>query len=81
MEMSDLCGLFGKSRQAYYQRSKYECKEKIKTEIMLQLVEKERSIMPRIGARKLLFLIQPRLPDELHMGRDAFFDFLRELDY
>lgn len=76
--MSDLCGLFGKSRQAYYQRSKYEYKEEIKTEIMLQLVEKERSIMPRIGARKLLFLIQPRLPDELHMGRDAFFDFLRE---
>lgn len=32
--------------------------------------------MPRLGGRKLLYKIQPRLPTELWMGRDAFFDFL-----
>lgn len=34
--------------------------------------------MPRIGGRKLLKLIEPGLPEELQMGRDSFFDFLRE---
>lgn len=44
---------------------------------MLQLVEKQRELMPKLGGRKLLELIQPRLPTELSIGRDSFFDFLR----
>jgi putative transposase len=73
-----LCELFGKSRQAYYQHSKYNYKEEVKSEILLQLIEKQRQIMPRIGGRKLLKLIEPILPEELQIGRDSFFDFLRE---
>jgi putative transposase len=76
--MNDLCDLFGKSRQAYYQRSKYIYKEEVKTEILLQMVEKERKLMRRLGGRKLIKRIQPYLPEELYMGRDSFFDFLRE---
>lgn len=76
--MNALCDLFGKSRQAYYQRSKYIYKEEVKTEILLQLVEKERKLMPRLGGRKLIKRIQPRLPEELYLGRDSFFDFLRD---
>ncbi|MGC3977981.1 MAG: IS3 family transposase [Paludibacteraceae bacterium] len=72
-----MCDLFGRSRQAYYQRSKYHYKEEVKEEILLQLVEKQRKLMPKIGGRKLLELIQPRLPTELSIGRDSFFDFLR----
>jgi transposase InsO family protein len=72
-----LCDLFGRSRQAYYQRSKYNYKEEVKEEILLQLVEKQRELMPKVGGRKLLELIQPRLPTELSIGRDSFFDFLR----
>lgn len=75
--MDALCELFGRSRQAYYQRSKYNYKEEVKEEILLQLVEKHRELMPKLGGRKLLELIQPRLPDELKLGRDSFFDFLR----
>jgi len=45
---------------------------------LLQLVEKEKQIMPRLGGRKLLLRVQPRLPEELKLGRDRFFDFLRE---
>lgn len=78
--MNKLCDLFGKSRQAYYQLSKYKYKEEVKTEILLQLIEKERKIMPRIGGRKLLQRIQPRLPEELYLGRDSFFEFLRDKD-
>jgi len=75
--MDTLCDMFGKSRQAYYQRSKYNYKEEVKEEILLQLVEKQRYLMPKIGGRKLLELIQPGLPTELSIGRDSFFDFLR----
>lgn len=45
---------------------------------MLQLVWKERKLMPRTGGRKLLLHIQPHLPAELYLGRDSFFEFLRE---
>lgn len=77
-DMNTLCDLFGKSRQAYYQQTKYNYKEEVKKEILLQLVEKERRLMPRIGGRKLLQCIEPSLPEELYLGRDSFFDFLRE---
>lgn len=70
--------MFGKSRQAYYQHSRYVYKEEVKAEILLQLVDKERKLMPRIGGRKLLLHIQPHLPAELYLGRDSFFEFLRE---
>jgi putative transposase len=73
-----LCGLFGKSRQAYYQRIKYNYRNVSKTEILFQIVQKERKLMPRLGGRKLLLKVQHRLPQELHLGRDAFFDFLRD---
>ena len=75
--MDSLCDLFGRSRQAYYQRSKYNYKEEVKEEILLQLVEKERELMPKLGGRKLLKVIEPRLPTELSIGRDSFFDFLQ----
>ncbi len=42
------------------------------------MVEKQRKLMPKIGGRKLLELIQPRLPTELSIGRDSFFEFLRK---
>lgn len=73
-----LCGLFGKSRQAYYQKIKYNYVEVAKAEILLQLIAKERKLMPRLGGRKLLYKISPQLPSDLQMGRDKFFDFLRE---
>ena len=73
-----MCDLFGRSRQAYYQRSKYNYKEEVKEEILLQLVEKERKLMPKLGGKKLLRLIEPRLPAELSIGRDSFFDLLRK---
>jgi putative transposase len=70
--------LFGRSRQAYYQREKYNYKEQLKDEILLQLVVKERKLMPKLGARKLLVRLESRVPEDLLPGRDKFFDFLRE---
>ena len=73
-----LCSLFGKSRQAYYQRIRYSYKEEVKAEILLQLIASERKLMPRLGGKKLLYKIKPILPKELSIGRDKFFSFLRE---
>jgi transposase InsO family protein len=77
-EVNSLCELFGRSRQAYYQRTKYNYKLWAKSEILYQLVEKQREMMPRIGGRKLFKIIVASLPEEMKMGRDSFFDFLRE---
>lgn len=76
--MSTLCELFGKSRQAYYQRNKYVYKEKVKEEILLEVVAKERGEQSMCGGRKLLLLLESKLPAELRMGRDSFFTFLRD---
>ena len=73
-----LCGLFGKTRQAYYQQKNRVISEAFESEVILQMIAKERKLMPRIGGRKLFFKIGPRLPDDLQMGRDKFFSFLRQ---
>lgn len=77
-KIDTLCGLFGYTRQAYYQRINYNYKEQAKAEIILQLIHQQRKLLPRLGGKKLLSNIQPGLPAELQIGRDAFFDFLRE---
>ena len=76
--LGDFCELFGKTRQAYYRREKYNYKEQLKEEILLPMVLKERKLMPKLGARKLLVRLEPRIPKDLLPGRDKFFDFLRE---
>ncbi len=76
--MDTLCGLFGKSRQAYYQQSKHNYNEVVKTEIILGFVGQQRKLMPRIGGRKLHHIIKNQLPEDLVPGRDKFFDLLRE---
>jgi transposase InsO family protein len=74
--MDLICELFGKTRQAYYQRIKYEYKEQVKESIIVSMVQEIRTEQPRIGGRKLLELIIPKLQGDLNIGRDAFFDLL-----
>jgi putative transposase len=46
---------------------------------MLDMVSQIRSRMPRIGGRKLFYLLQPHLlQNEIKLGRDAFFDLMRD---
>ena len=73
-----LCGLFGKTKQAYYQRINYVYQEEVKGELLYQMVFKYRKLMPRIGGRKLHSILNEKLPEELQMGRDKFFDWLRD---
>ena len=76
--MDTLCGLFGKRRQTYYKKKKSNTEEAFQSEVILQMIAHERKLMPRLGGRKLYFKIRPKLPEELQMGRDKFFTFLRQ---
>jgi putative transposase len=77
--MEKLCRLFGHSRQAYYQHHKYDHQQSLNEEIILEMVRDKRKLMSRIGVRKLLEMITPGLlRQSLEIGRDAFFDLLRE---
>jgi transposase InsO family protein len=76
--MSRTCRLFGISRQAIYQQEA-RCLERDKELLTVrQLVEKQRRIMPRLGVRKLYFLLeQSFIENGIKIGRDAFFAYLK----
>ena len=69
-----LCGLFGMTKQAYYQKQKRIYKKGIEEQIILESVQRIRKDMPRLGTRKLLVKL---LNQGLHIGRDALFDLLK----
>ncbi|MDR1458832.1 MAG: hypothetical protein LBI60_01265, partial [Bacteroidales bacterium] len=55
-----LCRLFGKSRQAYYDRSRYVATAGVEEDTILSLVREVRKEFPRMGARKLLIYLKPK---------------------
>ena len=71
-----MCGLFGKTRQAYYRHLNYKYVEMATEEIVLSFVYEYRSVMGRIGCRKLQHLINSRLPEDMKVGRDALYTLL-----
>ncbi len=71
-----LCGLFGKTRQAYYQKMNYDYKECVAESIILDKVAEIRKDMPKVGGRKLWQEINDSMPVGLKVGRDALFDLL-----
>ena len=69
----------GVSRQAYYHYQNHQANERLKQEMVLQLVCQIRSRQPRIGVRKLYQLLKRQFEHlGLQLGRDALFDLLRE---
>ena len=72
-----ICRLFGLTRQAYYKNIKYQKKVITENHIVLQLIWSIRKDHPRMGGRKMHFMIREEM-DRLNikMGRDAFFDLL-----
>ena len=68
--------MFGIDRQVYYRKIKRTTIRQNKAEQVVLMVNNLRKLMPRIGTRKLYYL----LLDKLHLmkiGRDKFFDILR----
>jgi transposase InsO family protein len=72
-----LCRLFGRSRQAYYERSRYVAAAGVEEDTILSPVREVRKDFPRMGAGKLLIYLKPKLEAMLlQAGRDAFIELL-----
>ena len=77
--MSRSCKLLGISRQAVYQREKRIEQRTVELAPVQDLVMELRRYMPRLGARKLYFLLKSKFDEQgIKLGRDGFFDYLRE---
>lgn len=72
-----LCRLFGKTRHAYYDYLWRKQFADLKDDLIIQLVQEIRSSLPRVGTRKLHFLLNQKLKEhQLKVGRDHLFDLL-----
>ena len=70
------CTLFGINRQVYYRKIKRTSSRQLIASEVISLVLKIRNTMPRIGAKKLYYLLRSQL-NQLKIGRDKFIDILR----
>ena len=70
------CHLFGIDRQVYYRKISSTSNKQSKAGKVVAMVACIRKTMPRIGTRKLYYLLFDRL-QLLKIGRDKFFDILR----
>jgi putative transposase len=78
VSLSTLCGLFGYSRQSWYKVKKTACAHQELKEKILAIVKGLRVNQPRIGTKKLQYLVNKELSKEgLSIGRDALFNLLR----
>lgn len=70
-----LCRLFGKTRHAYYDHQWRKQNDFLKEELILQLVHEIRQTLPKIGTRKLHYLVNQKLAEHrLEAGRDYLFN-------
>ena len=77
ISLARLCGWFGITRQAYYQKNWEGVSTTLEEELILQQVINIRKNHRRIGTRKLFEMIQPFLLEHsIKMGRDALFTIL-----
>ena len=78
MSLSKICRLFGISRQAIYQQRQRVCVREKELEKVKQFVEEIRLEQPRIGTRKLYYLLKNKFRlENIKIGRDALFNYLR----
>ena len=72
-----ICRLFGKTRQGWYEFCDRKEDRSLEVIIILKLVEEIRQSLPRVGVRKLLYMLQPRLEEHnIKYGRDKLYDLL-----
>ena len=70
--------LLGITRQAIYQRESREQKRALELLPVKDMVLEIRRYMPRLGGRKLYFLLKSKFIEQgIRLGRDSFFSYLR----
>ena len=78
MSINRSCQLFGYTRQAYYKRKKAKHEKQEQDKQVLEMVQGKRLMLPRLGTRKLHFLLEEDLAERnLKIGRDKLFTLLR----
>lgn len=69
--------MFGKSRQAYYKYLKQEKQQLYQEAIIVKMIADIRAQMPRIGGRKLFYLLkEPLQKNDIEIGRDKLYDIM-----
>lgn len=77
--MTELCGLLGVSKQAYYQRNGDAALAKAaREELALQYIREIRGLDPGMGGRKLWLMYCRKFGCDHPIGRDRFFRILDE---
>ena len=75
----ELCSLLGYSTQAFYKFHRTKEKKYLGNDLLLHQAAQVRVNQKKIGTRKLFGMLQPFMVEHnLNMGRDAFFDLLRD---
>lgn len=75
-----MCSYFGYSRSGYYRSLELKIASELREDVVRKLVQEIRCYQPKIGGKKLYRLLKndlDKLPGSI--GRDKFFDILREL--
>jgi len=76
---SVICGLFGVSRQAWYDNKKRQSQLQMQEVFILKQAKELRGDHKRMGGEKLLHLLTPVLQEHgIKYGRDKFYNLLRE---
>src|SRR4051812_38683 len=79
--LSKLCGLFGASRQAYYQHQNRQDRARMEAAVILDKVREVRDSLPRNGTLKLHRMIKDDFKNhQIRIGRDRLRNLLREND-
>ena len=79
MSIATLCKKTGMSRQNFYKGRKQRIRREVNSGLIEELVRAERALQPRLGGKKLYYLLKPKLTDAgVRIGRDRFFEVLRE---
>lgn len=68
--------MLGVNRQVYYRSKKSQIKRREIAEIVVEMVQEIRMVMPKIGGRKLYYLLHSKLR-KLGVGRDRLFLILK----
>lgn len=79
MSIATLCKKTGMSRQNFYKDRKQRIRREVNSGLIEELVRAERALQPRLGGKKLYYLLKPKLETAgVRIGRDRFFEVLRE---
>ncbi|MCB9315032.1 MAG: IS3 family transposase [Lewinellaceae bacterium] len=79
--LGKLCGLLGKSRQAFYGHLWRADRQALQEGLIVDLVRQQRRLTPGAGGRKLLHLLSGQWQQHgIQLGRDQFFGLLRRHD-